>query len=103
MLGRPQDVDAELLGEGGHEGAAMGCRRPGVRIVVDLAGLPVDVLVGQPQVIDARRIEALQQSLAIGRDGAAAGLREGRRGRQQQSRQQETARQWGGAKHRSQL
>ena len=48
-------------------------------IVVDLAGLPVHVLVGQPQMVDARSVELLTQAFAIGRDGAATGLGGSRR------------------------
>jgi hypothetical protein len=34
--------------------------------------------VRQPQVIDAGSVETLHQPLAVGRDGAATGLRAGR-------------------------
>ena len=72
MLGRPQDIDADPLGERGDEGAAMGVAavRP-LGPAVGLAGPPVNMVTGDPFRLDAHRVERVGKPEALGRDRLA--------------------------------
>jgi hypothetical protein len=62
--------------------------------LVSLAGVPGDVVAGDPQMVDARRIQERRQTPALGRYRPATRLspRLSRRHRQQQQAAQEEAR-----------
>jgi len=70
-----QHIEAHLLGKSPDKGAAMaGAAMACVfGATVGFASLPVDVLPGQPEVVNAAGIESGGQGTACGGDGAAAG------------------------------
>lgn len=76
VLWWPEYVDALLLGKGPDKGAAMAgaAVAPVFAAAVGFSGLPVDMLTGQPEVVDAGGIELGRQGLAGAGDRAAAGL-----------------------------
>ena len=63
VLGRAQDVDAEPRGRCGDKGAAVGVPA-GQRFTasVGIAGLPIDMLAGDPVIFDVEAIQELRKS-----------------------------------------
>ncbi len=69
MLGRPQDVDAELLRGGRDEGAAVRMDAGALfGFPVGLARFPIDVEMRGPVVLDVEAIQLLREPLAGRRD-----------------------------------
>ncbi len=75
VIGWAEKIDAETFCGGGGEGAAVGVVSGPlvVSAAIGLAGLPVDVFIGEPEALDMHAVEGGGEARSGGSDGAATG------------------------------